>query len=810
MDFFSINNNGKLVEKNKIPKDVQRIYLHLNLSIRDISCLNESLHSNVTILDLSHNKIIDISYLTKLPASLEVLDLSFNFIEDISVFATEFSKTIRTILPNTLTKLALNNNNIKRIDGLQHLHLINPNLNTLLLQNNELTSINKMSKLPDKLKYLNLDGNKLGENIEPLYEPNVLKYLSMESTGSIDNTVKRLYLSSDLNYLNLENNKITNVELLAQNIPINLSYLYLSGNELDGISPFYSITMPRSLCILTFSFSPNDVDNILELLNSNNNIKYIGDIATDNSLKFTKISKILQNRIEMSNYLNKHRELEKMSLKPREPVPNDKFNATVTPMFTINGKDTSSYEFAPFFSGYFVIKIKKAIEPGYYRDANVFVYDNDYQCDKKWYSSVSDVEIDELNKQQYALFNYLQNMQNNPKVIKMLNKEKKDIENYFNTSLYDLTKIVDSFASLYLRIILNENYPKSKLKSRNKPRISQLLSFEKGPLRDVGNGSDKISDGVFLLCETTPDNLYVSNCIITEMYSYFCIRIDLHDVGERGLLLNSYDWKIKYNIYIYENDFVYPKGSTSVMKKEIDNYNEQQYILFEIFREIEANKIPNRAVDRISPQYTEELSQYIGLKKNFKIPDWLVNLINSFVRLYVRMMVKLNASKCPLILREITSDEEHILHRMSYYNFGSFQVGYKITVPITVSNLRYFIINITEFVAGDDDDHINLIVYVYQSEFSYEIDNGESVETEREEVDKLNILQYKLFNVIAHRYIDIKFKRYSAKYLFECMCLYVIQYCKVLKVEIYKEVKDLLTSQLKNYPSPSEKIDNFE
>jgi hypothetical protein len=692
------------------------------------------------------------------------LDLSFNFIEDISVFATEFSKTIRTILPNTLTKLALNDNKIKKIDGLQHLHLINPNLNTLLLQNNKLKSIDKMSRLPDKLEYLNLYGNELDENLVPLCKPNVLKYLSLGRNNITD--ISKLYMPETLQYLYLENNRIEDISKLAK-LPPNLSYLYLEHNLFVDISPFGFL--PRSLCIFTFSSYGVKADTVLNLVDNNRHLKYIAHIkefvysprAIDKDVDvdpiYDDINKTLIERRKNISYVSNPRK----NMVPFIPRIPPKRNRDVTPKGqSTYENDESIYKFTPENESIYLIEIKKKIIK---EEFQVWVLKMNYDYDIE---NISNAEVDELNRQQYLLFD---------------NLSRTMPDNYWS-----LIPKIDSFASLYLKILLNKNYPKSKLNPISKPRTSQLLSFAWGEKKYDDSDKYEIKQQA-MIAHYADIMIYVSKLLTNVEFSYYIIQTSVFDLREERQE-EGFDKKTEYNVYVYENDYEYPKGSTSVMKKEIDDYNEQQYILFEYFREIEANYVASFGKFRYSPQYTEDLSEYIEMDIT-PIPIWLENLIHSFTELYVRMVIKSNFIKCPLVIKKV--EDEEYKNIVGYWKDGSnvtSNMGYKYVVSnlFKITNLRYFIVSLIK--DGDSETYLN--IHVYENDFGYENHLGVSLQTdeEREEVDKLNILQYKLFNLLVLLKKGKKVGIIPRKYMTKAIESHVIQTVKVLQNKSYNDV----------------------
>ncbi len=138
----------------------------LNLSWLELDTLPNEIQklANLTFLDLSHNRITDISPLKKL-TNLTSLDLNSNRVLDISWL---------TRLTN-LTSLSLNTNRITSIKPLGELI----NLKTLSINSNKILDINSLEKLTN-LTSLSLSDNRIS-NISAL-KPLIKKSLSIGFT----------------------------------------------------------------------------------------------------------------------------------------------------------------------------------------------------------------------------------------------------------------------------------------------------------------------------------------------------------------------------------------------------------------------------------------------------------------------------------------------------------------------------------------------------------------------------------------------------------------------------------------------------
>ncbi|ERJ11984.1 leucine-rich repeat domain-containing protein [Haloplasma contractile] len=119
---------------NNLPNLMALLVGDNKISVPNASTFEQS---NVRILDLGNNKLVDIDFLQYMPG-LELVNLESNFIDDVSVFngkRHEFKE---------LKELSLKNNQVQRVNGLTDL----PSLTTLNLMENEITEINGVNDQP--------------------------------------------------------------------------------------------------------------------------------------------------------------------------------------------------------------------------------------------------------------------------------------------------------------------------------------------------------------------------------------------------------------------------------------------------------------------------------------------------------------------------------------------------------------------------------------------------------------------------------------------------------------------------------------
>lgn len=208
----TINSVTELDLSSKNIKDLKGLEVFTNLvSLRvtdnQISSLSPIRNINIQYLYANKNNISDLSSLIPDPKSLEegeeilltILDLSNNKLADISSVTTFIH----------LQTLNLNSNQISNISAIPSLE----ELNSLYLSDNNVSDVNVLAEM-ESLKLLNLQNNKL------------TKIDALKSENS----------ESNLESLNLRNNRLTDIEFL--NGLNRLNALDLSYNQIVKVPEF--------------------------------------------------------------------------------------------------------------------------------------------------------------------------------------------------------------------------------------------------------------------------------------------------------------------------------------------------------------------------------------------------------------------------------------------------------------------------------------------------------------------------------------------------------------------------------------------
>lgn len=193
-------------------------------------------------VDLSSNNISDISCLSiEFFHNLKILNLSLNKIEDITIF----SKLERK---NKLEHLFLNYNKIKDLSSLNDIYF--ENLVYLDFSNNLLDNIKFFEKCKlDNLEFLGLSNN----NIEDIYwilndnfPKKKLKFLLLN--GNEIKTIEMIYFVyfPELEVFDLSNNQIDKIDYFSKSKFNKLRLLNLSGNKIKDITPIKDIKIQYS------------------------------------------------------------------------------------------------------------------------------------------------------------------------------------------------------------------------------------------------------------------------------------------------------------------------------------------------------------------------------------------------------------------------------------------------------------------------------------------------------------------------------------------------------------------------------------
>lgn len=170
-----------------IPEDIT----HLDLRRNDIQEIKLDNNTNLKYLDLSDNKIKDMSKLVYLP-NLETLDLSYNLFKKISLphlnlkelylICNDILKMENLNLP-LVEKVDIAVNNISKIENLDKCL----NLRELYLGSNQIEEVNNMLYLSN-LEVLDLQNNKLKE-IDCSLLPRGLKKLLLSDNSELTNLI---------------------------------------------------------------------------------------------------------------------------------------------------------------------------------------------------------------------------------------------------------------------------------------------------------------------------------------------------------------------------------------------------------------------------------------------------------------------------------------------------------------------------------------------------------------------------------------------------------------------------------------------
>lgn len=294
-----INNEFKEIKYNKNCKSLKYSYCGL----KNINNLNKELK----LLSLGNNKIKKIK---NIPKNMEYLNLSYNEIENIENIPLNmeylfFGYNEISIVPDLsklkyLTVLKLESNNITEIKSLPN------NLKILNLDNNRL-DLNGFCEVPLSVKYLSLDHNCFDS-----IPKNDAEVLSVQCCiiQEIEN------ISEKIIKLNLCNNEIKEIRNLKNKK--DLMCLNLSSNNISKIT-----NIPKNIIELDLScnniFEINDIPHSVRSLDLNSNvIKEIKNIpynVHDLNLSYNEITKIqnikfLPKLEELTLYDNKITKLE--------------------------------------------------------------------------------------------------------------------------------------------------------------------------------------------------------------------------------------------------------------------------------------------------------------------------------------------------------------------------------------------------------------------------------------------------------------------------------------------------------------------
>ena len=266
---LSSNDIGEFTTTN-IPPALDDLYLGYNGMYNFNPGPSDGSYKN---LDLRHNGLAGFSPQFPLPSRLETLNLSYNGIY-------EFAPN--PALPNSLKYLYLNNNILNMFDAgvlpnaltvlnLKYNQLTNfgneqggtplpSTLNALDLSYNQLTEFNPINSSLPNLSTLTLNNNQL-TSFDPLMAmPNIYDLnLSFNQLTSFDPSIT---LGSNLRFIDLSNNLLTSFNP-AQPLPSNLSQLDLHSNQLTSFTPS---SLPSSLKTYFLYFNKLNVSAVNDAL----------------------------------------------------------------------------------------------------------------------------------------------------------------------------------------------------------------------------------------------------------------------------------------------------------------------------------------------------------------------------------------------------------------------------------------------------------------------------------------------------------------------------------------------------------------
>lgn len=238
--------NFNFFDKN-FKNSIESIVLKNN-SLDRIPSLSEL--KSLNYLDLSHNRIQDLSEFEACQSSLDTIDLSENLIENLRY---NFSISLK----KSLSSLVLNSNKIHELDNFKDFD----QLNNLQLSGNKLVSLSRTTfeNLP-KLAHLDLSHNLISkidnDTFDSLVELNLLdlshnqiETIQSEYFKNLKNLQKLFLQSNRIRYfefsvlnnqnllyvLDLSANKIEQIEFKDSSNFTNLQLLRLSDNQLESI-----------------------------------------------------------------------------------------------------------------------------------------------------------------------------------------------------------------------------------------------------------------------------------------------------------------------------------------------------------------------------------------------------------------------------------------------------------------------------------------------------------------------------------------------------------------------------------------------
>ncbi|MEO1258902.1 MAG: COR domain-containing protein [Bacteroidota bacterium] len=210
--------------------------------------------NQLTSLNLSHNNISDTFFLVKL-TQLRSLYLSQNNISNSNFLKSLTGRTISHHLKklSKLESLDLSFNQISNISFTEN----HRNLTSLNLWNNQISDISFIENLTN-LTSLNLRDNKISDIS---FDENLTNLTSFNLGSNQISDVSFIETLSNLTYLDLHDNHISNISFI-KNLT-NLTSLYLGNNQISDFSPLENL--PKLKILFLYSSQISNV-NFLEKL----------------------------------------------------------------------------------------------------------------------------------------------------------------------------------------------------------------------------------------------------------------------------------------------------------------------------------------------------------------------------------------------------------------------------------------------------------------------------------------------------------------------------------------------------------------
>jgi len=269
LEILDLSNN-KLADISFLSKIIGLTNINLSQNIlKDISILSEL--QNLTSLNLSYNNLNNLDSLKKIPKLIS-LDLSYNQLDDITFLGELKNIELLNLRETSKRKIKLEDfseltisKNIKDYSALKYLRKLTSLDLSKIYDINDEDNINDFSFLEDfkDLQELKLDENYLQD---VSYLRNLKKLISLSLKKNLINDISFVRELKNLASINLSGNLISDISPLSE-----LSYLSnlnLSNNKIRGFGQFLFIRKIKSL-IVTVGNNPFVVENDITLKENN-------------------------------------------------------------------------------------------------------------------------------------------------------------------------------------------------------------------------------------------------------------------------------------------------------------------------------------------------------------------------------------------------------------------------------------------------------------------------------------------------------------------------------------------------------------